>query len=93
MIYWNKADYIKVLNDALLAREDHKALNYYTTVSGEYMTLSNIIGNVWYFNISGYDEARILHTIALVEAGERPNNLITDTAELMMIAKEIGTSR
>lgn len=87
MMYWNKADYVQALDEVLCAREDHKKLSYYKTNEGEYLTLSNIIGNVWYFNITNYDEARILHTVALIEAGRKPNNLITDTATLMRIAK------
>ena len=88
-MYWNKADFVQALDKVLCAREDHKALNYHKTNDGEYLTLSNIIGNIWYFNVTEYDEARILHTVALVEAGKRPHNLITDTAVLMNIAKTV----
>ena len=88
-MYWNKADFVKELNKVLGAREDHKALNYHKNKSGEYLTLSNIIGNIWYFDVTDYDEARILQTIATVIAGKSPKNLITDTARLMSIAKTI----
>lgn len=86
-MYWNKADYVKTLDKALTVREDHKSLDYYKVGDSEYMTLANIIGNIWYFDVTGYDEASILQTIANVIAGKRPHNLITDTTRLMSIAK------
>ena len=88
-MYWNKADYVDELNRVLKAKADHKALNYYKVDDSEYMTLADIIGHIWYFDITGYDEARILQTVASVIAGISPHNLITDTARLMSIAKTI----
>ena len=88
-MYWSKADYVGELNKVLKAKADHKALNYYKNDNGEYMTLSDIIGHIWYFDVTGYDEARLLQTVASVIAGKRPHNLITDTAKLMSIAKSI----
>lgn len=87
MIYWNKADYVAELNKVLKVREDHKALEYHKNNEGEYLILSSIVGRAWYFDITNYDEAQILHTVGLVEAGQKPHNLITSDTRIMRIAK------
>lgn len=90
MIYWNKADYVAELNKILGAREDHKSLTYHKTNDGEYLVLTDIIGHSWFFDVTDYDETRILQTIATVIAGSDVLNRITDTAKLMCIAKGIN---
>ena len=84
-MFWNKDTYIKALDYVLSVRADHKRLTYYKDNDGEYMKLSSVIGNVWWFDITDYDESRILQTIATILAGKKPCNLITDTARLMRI--------
>lgn len=85
-MFWNKGTYIKALDNVLEVRQDHKELTYHKDNDGEYMKLSSVIGNVWWFDITGHDESRILQTIATLLAGKKPCNLITDTARLMRIA-------
>lgn len=89
-MYWNKADFVKELDAVLGVKDDHKELKYYKRNDGEWLTLSDIIGHIWYFDITGYDEARILQTVADVVAGHKPKNLIEDTSKLMCIAKGIN---
>lgn len=89
-MYWNKADYVEKLNEVLKVREDHKALTYHKAGNEECLVLTDIVGHAWYFNITGYDETQILQTIATVIAGSDVVNRITDTTELMSIAKGIN---
>lgn len=91
-MYWTKTAYVQELDKVLRVREDHKALIYQKNKDGEYITLSDVIGNVWYFDVTNYDESRILQTIVTVLAGAKPCNLITDTARLMGIAKAGGST-
>lgn len=89
MIYWNKADYVKALDKVLSVRPDHKELKYIKNEDGEYLILSAITGEVFFFNVTGYSEAMMLHTIAVLEAGKAPMNLITNTAKKMAIAQRM----
>lgn len=83
-----RKEYVKALTAVLSAKEDFNSLEYYRnpTTAEEYLILSDIIGNVAMLNITGKSEANILHSIALIETGKVPSNLISDRAEMMQIA-------
>ena len=84
-----KKQYIGALKACLSVREDFKDLEYYrdSTTAEEYLIMSDIIGQVCMLNITGHNEANILHALAQIECGIVPRNCITDKAELMRIAK------
>lgn len=85
----NRKQYIGALKYCLQARNDFNNLEYIADVvgEGEYLVLSDIIGQVCMLNITGYTEAMIYHTLAQIECGTAPINTITDKAEIMRIAK------
>ena len=84
-----RMQYIGALKYCLKAREDFNDLEYIADIvgDGEYLILSDIIGQVCMLNITGYTEAMIYHTLAQIECGSVPINIITDKAEIMRIAK------
>lgn len=87
-IYKTKENYIGLLKLCEAARPDFGDLKYCRNHRGEeYLILSNMIGNVFMLDITGYDNAQIKHTLALIECGHKPTNYITDKAKRMEIAK------
>ena len=87
-IYRTKENYIGLLKACEQARTDFGDLKYVRNAKGnEYLILSNIIGNVLMFDITGYSEVQIKHTLAMVECGQIPKNIISDTDLKMEIAK------
>ena len=87
-IYKNKMDYITVLKACEQAREDFADLKYCRNAKGnEYLILSNVIGNVYMFDITGYSEHQIKHTLAMIECGIKPSNYIEDAKTRMEIAR------
>lgn len=87
-IYRTKENYIGLLRAVEMAREDFSDLKYCRNHKGEeYLILINIIGNVFMFDITGYDNAQIKHTLALIECGHKPTNYIDDKAKRTEIAK------
>lgn len=87
--YRSKEQYIETLAVILNAREDFKDLEYHRhpTNGKEYLFMSAMTGEVFMFDITGYDEADIFHCIAQIECGIGVPNLITDTAERLEIGK------
>lgn len=85
----NRKQYIGALKKCLLAKDDFKDLEYVADIvkNKEYLILSDIIGQIAMLDITGIDEADIFHTIAKIECGIAPRNIITDKAEKMHIAK------
>lgn len=87
----SKQQYIETLGMVLGAREDFKDLEYKKHPSNgeEYLILSAITGEVFMLNITGYNEAAILHCIALIECGgfKAVDNLITDLDKRLEIGK------
>lgn len=85
----NRKQYIGALKYALKARNDFKDLEYICDVvgDGEYLILSDIIGQICMLNITGYTEAMIYHSLAQIECGEVPINVIVDKAEIIRIAR------
>lgn len=85
----NRKQYIGALKACLSARHDFGNLEYFkdNTTAEEYLILSDIVGHIFMFNITGMKEALIYHTLAQVECGKVPKNYIQDKAEVMRIAK------
>jgi hypothetical protein len=69
--YRSKEQYIETLAEILNAREDFKNLEYHRhpTNGKEYLFMSVVTGEVFFFDITGYDEADIFHCIAQMECG------------------------
>lgn len=89
-VYNTKEEYIAMLKACEQAREDFADLKYCRNARGEYMVLKNVIGNVYMFEITGYTEAQIKHTLALVECGIKPNNFIEDNKKRMEVGRLCG---
>lgn len=87
-IYRTKENYIGILKACESVRDDFKDLEYCRNHRGEeYLILTNIIGNVYMFDITGCSLPQIKHTLAEIECGIVPKNFIKDTAKRMEIAK------
>lgn len=87
-VYRTKENYIGLLKACESAREDFGDLKYCRNHKGEeYLILSNIIGNVFMFDITGYDNAQIKHVLAEIECGRKPNNYIENPSKRMEIAR------
>ena len=87
-VYREKSNYIGLLRMCLQVREDYGNLTYRRDAQGnEYLILSDIIGQVSMFNITGFSEEKILANICYIMCGNTPNNIITDKKERMRIAR------
>lgn len=87
-IYRTKENYISLLKAVESAREDFGNLEYRRNHKGEeYLILTNIIGNVYMFDITGYSCAQVKHILSMIECGIKPKNMIEDTKKRMEIAK------
>lgn len=90
-LYKNKENYIGLLKACEAARDDFSDLKYCRNAQGEeYLVLSNLLGNVFIFDITGFSEAMIKHTLAQVECGIKPKNLVTDPRKRIEVAKIYG---
>lgn len=87
--YATRMNHIKLLNEVLSAREDFKNLELHRhgATGEEYLFLTDIIGHVFMFDVTGYSSASITHTLAQIECGMKPKNLITDNAKKLELAK------
>ena len=86
----SKADFISDLSKVLKVKEDFKKLEYKRSAGNEYLFLSVITGHVFIFDITGYTDERIYHTLALIECGVKPKSQVTEPKELVAIAKLCG---
>ena len=87
-IFRTKENYVGLLKACEMAREDFGDLKYCRNHKGEeYLILQNIVGNTFMFDITGYDNAQIKHTLALIECGKEPTNYIKDNKKMLEIAK------
>lgn len=88
-----RQDYIKALGNVLTVKEDFKRLEYYEIhnkeIKKEYLSLHLLTGYVMMFDVTGYSEERIYHTLAMIECGQMPKNFVRDSKELIRIAKII----
>lgn len=87
--YATRVNHIKALNTVLSAREDFKSLELFrhNATGEEYLFLTDIIGHVFMFDVTGYTRASINHTLAQIDCGIKPRNLITDNAKKLELAK------
>ena len=87
--YVARKHFIDNIRELCESREDFKDLQYHrnTQTNEEYLFLSNIIGYMWMFNITGYTDAQIWHAMAMVECGQNPVCLIKDKAKMMELGK------
>lgn len=87
--YATRINHIKALNEVLSAREDFKCLEMHRhhATGEEYLFLTDIIGHVFMFDVTGFSRAGITHTIAEIECGIKPSNLITDNSKKLELAK------
>lgn len=88
-LYKNKQDYIVILKAVIDAREDFKDLVYHKnpTTQEEYLFLSDIVGRVFMFDITGMKNEDIYHTMAMVECGQKPDCFISDPNKMMELGK------
>jgi hypothetical protein len=87
-VYRSRQEYMEKLKDVMEVREDFKDLKYCRTAEGEeYLMLSNIIGQVYFFNITGYTEAKIFHTMAVLECGNEPSNFVKERSKLLELGR------
>ena len=87
--YATKINHIKALNTVLSARDDFKSLElhrHYST-GEEYLFLTDIIGDVFMLDVTGFSTAGINHTLAEIECGIKPSNLISDNKKKLELAK------
>ena len=93
----SRQEYIKALGDVLTVKEDFKSLNYVEIhnkeISKQYLQLKLITGHVIVFDVTGYSDERIYHSLAMVECGTMPNNHVTDTHELILIGKALNKNK
>lgn len=88
-LYKNKQDYIVILKAVIDAREDFKDLVYHKnpTTQEEYLFLSDIVGRVFMFDITGMKNEDIYHAMAMVECGQKPDCFISDPNKMMELGK------
>ena len=89
--YRNKKEFVTLLKAVLSSRDDFKDLQYYrhNATGEEWLVLTDIRGGVFFFDITGYPEHKVFHTIAEVEAGKPASNWITDRSKQLEIGKII----
>ena len=87
--YRNKQEYIDNLRTVIDAREDFKDLEYHKhpSTQEEYLFMTDIIGHVFMFDITGMRNEDIFHIMAMVECGQRPDCFITDRNRMMELGK------
>ena len=88
-LYRNKQEYIDNLRTVIDAREDFKDLVYHKnpTTQEEYLFLTDIIGHVFMFDITGMKNEQIYHIMAMVECGHKPDCFIADPKKMMELGK------
>ena len=86
-LYRNRMEYIEVMRMALEAKEDFKDLEYHrnSTTQEEYLFLSDILGRVFYFDITGMRNEDIYHSMAQIECGMQPECFISDRRKMLEI--------
>lgn len=74
-----KKDYIKVLRLALSVIEDFGGIDYVAKeyTGAEYIKVWDIIGGVQFLDVTGYRLDGVLHDVAMLLLGKKPDSLIT----------------
>lgn len=87
--YATRMNHIKALNVILSARDDFDALELrkHNDTGKEYLFLKDIVGHIFIFDVTGFPLSGINHTLAEVECGKRPSNLISDNSKKLEIAR------
>ena len=87
--YKSKTEYIEAIKTVLEAKEDFKDLIYHKHPSkqGEYLFLSDILGRMFMFDITGMKNEQIYFIMAQIECGVRPECQITDRAKMLELGK------
>lgn len=87
--YRSKAEYVENLKTVLGAREEFKNLEYHKhpSTQEEFLFMSVITGEVYMFDITGYKDEAIFHTMAMIECGQKPDNQITDREKRLELGK------
>ena len=88
-LYRNKQEYIENLRTVIDAREDFKDLEYHKhpSTQEEYLFMTDIIGHVFMFDITGMRNEDIFHIMAMVECGQKPDCFIADRDKRMELGK------
>lgn len=88
-LYRNRMEYIEALRTVLEAREDFKDLEYHrnSATQEEYLFLTDILGRVFYFDITGLRNEDIYHSMAQVECGVQPQCYIFDRKRMLEVAR------
>ena len=85
----NRKEYLKALEGALKAKKDFKGLRYEQVVETgqEFMFITDLIGNTYFFDITGYSNEMVFRTVCLMEAGIKPEALILEIDKKREIAE------
>ena len=88
-LYRNRMEYIEALRTVLEAREDFKDLEYHrnSATQEEYLFLTDILGRVFYFDITGLRNEDVYHSMAQVECGVQPQCYIFDRKRMLEVAR------
>lgn len=88
-LYRNRMEYIEALRTVLEAREDFKDLEYHrnSATQEEYLFLTDILGRVFYFDITGLRNEDVYHSMAQIECGVQPQCYIFDKKRMLEVAR------
>ena len=88
-LYRNKQEYIDNLRTVIDAKEEFKDLTYHKnpTTQEEYLFMTDIIGHVFMFDITGMKNEDIFHVMAMVECGQKPECFINDPHKMFELGK------
>lgn len=88
-VYRNKQEYIDNLKAVLSAKEIFKDLAYHKhpSTQEEYLFLTDIVGRVFIFDITGMQNSQIYHTMAMVECGQKPECFVADPKKKFELGK------
>lgn len=85
----DKKDFFQALKYVLSSKIDFEEIKYVEIrneeLNKDVMVLRLITGDAFTFDVTGYSNERIYHTLALLECGQVPKNRISNTAELIEI--------
>lgn len=89
--FQSKIEYIGVMKKALQALEDFDDLKHYkhNYNGAEYLALLTLSGDACWYDITGFSNAMILHTIAQIVDGKHPACQLTNRKEIMEIARQV----
>lgn len=88
-VYQTKQAYVEDLKAVMSADEQFKDLTYCRAhnTNEEYLVLKDIIGHVFFFDVTGYTEVMMFRCMAQMVCGITPDNWISDHAKQIEVAK------